>query len=160
VVAPARPIKPAAPRVGLDLFALVASGPFALGGGLAGRFLAFPSLRVGASLSNGSVGDATLRTVGVTIGVAPQFHDSLGARVELGFTQHSATLRGEEHSRVVGNLRVLGEGTWWTVRSFGVGVAAGVDIAFGETRLLMGETVFGTIPRARFVFELSLRGRT
>ena len=154
---PPRPETPAepTPRFGLDMFALAASGPFGIGGGVAGRFLPFPSPRLGASLATSTIAEATIRTFGVTVGIAPRLHESIGARVELGMTLH-----GEERSRVLGNVRVLGEGAWWTSRSFGLGIAAGVEVAFGETRLMVGDTAFGSIPRARFVLELALRGRT
>jgi len=152
-------VRPRDPLFGLDLFAITASGPLGVGGGVAGRLLPFPSPRLGASLRAGSLGDATLRTIDLTLGVAPQLFEGVGARLELGVTQQSVTLEGEERSRIIGHARVLGEGVWWTMRAFGVGVAAGLEVAFGETRVLVGEAPIGSIPRARFVFELSLRAR-
>lgn len=147
------------PRFGLDVFGLAASGPLGLGGGLAGRFLPFPSPRASASLRSGPIADATLRTIDLTIGIAPQLYDSFGARVELGLTQQSVTMHGDEQSRLVGTARVLGEATWWTMKSVGIGAAAGVEVAFGETRIVVGDTAVASIPRARFIFELSLRAR-
>jgi hypothetical protein len=149
----------AVPRFGLEAFAVTTSGPFGIGGGLAGRYLPFPSPRIGASLRAGTVADTTLRTIDLTVGIAPQLLDALGARLEVGATQQSVTLRGEEHSRFVAHARVFGEGVWWTTASVGVGLAAGLELAFGETRVLVGDSPIGSIPRARFIFELSLRAR-
>jgi hypothetical protein len=147
------------PLFGLDVFGLAASGPLGIGGGLAGRFLPFPSPRASASLRSGPIADATLRSIDLTIGLAPQLFDGLGARVELGVTQQSVTREGDEQSRLVGSARVLGEATWWTMRSVGFGIAAGMEVAFGETRVLVGDTPVASIPRARFILELSLRAR-
>jgi hypothetical protein len=153
------PPRAEAPRFGLDAFGLGASGPLSAGGGLGGRFLV---VRVAAALRSGRIGDATLRAIDLTAGIAPQLVDgriSLGARVELGATQQSVTMRGEEKSRFVSFGRVLGETAWWPSPGVGFGLAAGVEIAFGETRVLVEDTAVGSIPRARFLLELSVRAR-
>jgi hypothetical protein len=147
------------PRVGFDVFGLTTSGPFGLGGGIAGRFLTFPSPRLAASLRSATIADATLRTIDLTLGIAPPLFEGLGPRIEIGITQQSVTMHGEERSRFVGHARVLGEGAWWTTRAIGVGIAAGLEVAFGETRVLLGEMPVASIPRARFIFEISLRAR-
>lgn len=153
------PARRESPRFGLDAFALGASGPFSSGGGLGGRFY---SVRVAASLRSGRIADATLRAIDLTAGIAPQLIDgrvSLGARIELGVTQQSVTMAGDERSRFVGLGRVLCETAWWPSPSVGVGLAAGVEIGFGETRILVGDTALASIPRARFLLEISLRAR-
>lgn len=149
-----------APRFGLDVFALGASGPFGIGGGIGGRFLNVVSPRVAASLRSGAIASgATLRALDLTVGLAPQLLDGLGARVEVGVTQQSVSMGGEERSRLVGHARVLGEAAWWASPSVGIGLAAGVEVAFGETRVLVDDAPVGSIPRARFLVELSLRAR-
>lgn len=147
-------------KIGIELFGVAATAPIAVGGGIGLRYLSALSPRIAASTRMARIDDASLRTLDAVLGIAPTFDSRTtrwGGRLELGVMQQSVALRDERRSRTIPFGRALAEVSLWPSTSLGVGLAAGVELAFGETQILQGDARVATVPRARFIVEFVVR---
>lgn len=132
---------------------------FRLGGGV--RFGDLEEIEGG---SDNEASTATTRaTVGVVVHAARTRALELGIGVDAGVVHHSVSRINTEgsretHGRFVGAGDVVLDCAWWfdRVALFG---AAGVELALGETRVIVGSRTATTIPPARGLLILGVRMR-
>lgn len=65
----------------------------------------------------------------------------------------------EQQHRWIGAVGTLVDLDWRTSRHVGMFLDAGVELALGSTRVIVGDEVVGTIPRLRAVLDLGVRVR-
>lgn len=174
---PPRPQPKDAPRAYLELDA-AALGTFgftgqgeATGAELAAR-LVLPELitfRIGGGARFGEIESiegplSTTRGVAGVVVHAGRFRAlDFGIGIDAGFVHHSVSRFGasgarETKSRFIGVGDLVFDAAYWFDR-VGVFGAAGVELALGETRVLVGTETVATIPRARGLAMLGVRLR-
>lgn len=102
-------------------------------------------------------------TAGVVVHAARLRAFELGIGVDTAVVYHSVSriaLDGsrQTHGRFLGAGDLLFDGAYWFDR-VALFAAAGVELALGETRVLVGSETLATIPRARGILLLGVRLR-
>lgn len=176
----AREARPPRPSEGVS-FGMEVLG--AVGGGLGGaapaagvelggrlRFVPRFALVAGGGLRVGHVGSAqaTLTQVPLRVGAAWESAPlggtaaTIGARVDVGVVLQSLSRTDTAHRetterRGVPFASALFEGALYFTPKIALAVAAGPEIAFGSTKVIVGTDVRDKVPPVRIVGELGLR---
>lgn len=148
------------------------------GGGFGGMLAARvgltsgPFIRFSGSFSAGSIDSARAHSTALRAGVGVGSHlielgrderSFVGARLELVAIRHAASSvdNASNGARWMPGAEALAEIEWWSARSGGIGLfaAAGPEIAFGTTRVILDGVEVASIPPFRLVGELGVRAR-
>ena len=153
-------------RIGVDLLFAIMGGVGGDAGGLGGALGVRYALadrfdvRAGLVATQGSLPTVTgsFTLVRPTIGVGWQAlrteRATIGPRLEVGPWHHSVSWSGEgvtEGNRWIPGISVELEGSWHVPERLDIIVAAGVDVALGNTRVFVGAEERTSIPITRLV---------
>lgn len=165
------------PRFALDAAAIGAigfggSGAGGAGGELAVRYLLpdLGALRVGGGARFGEIDAARALTstarlgAGVVVDAGHVGAVVVHVQVDALLLRHSASRRAAEgnhevRSRFVGAADLLVDAEWPLAPKVAAFLATGVELALGETRIVVGSETVTAIPRARLLGLLGLRLR-
>lgn len=166
-------------RIALDLVATGSAGIGGSGGGVGSdltgrwRLLSAFSLCMGGGLRFGEIADAQASTTALrlktgvawrTLRTAGERPVTLGLRSDLLATLQfvSRTLsvgRESGGSRWMPGADLLVEGAWYFTPATAFVGAVGGEVAFGTTRVFVGDVERATIPNLRMVGEVGVRAR-
>jgi hypothetical protein len=165
----------ASTRVALELLGIASAGvggsATAYGGEVGARFRIAGdfALRIGGGMRFGTVSEATATssTARIDAGVAWDFaHDAsrrfvLALRLDAVLLRHALarTDRDEHGVRWIPGADAFLEVAWSFTPGGAVVLAAGPEVAFGTTRVVVGDTTVESIPPVRLLATLGLRAR-
>ncbi|MGZ3454096.1 MAG: hypothetical protein ACXVEF_31100, partial [Polyangiales bacterium] len=134
---------------------LHASGGWSVSGGVGARFGDIDAARVNATTVRVSAGLGidVVRSSRFVAGLAV---DGLALRSDL---HRQVGGRFEEHARWVGGFDLLGTGAFALTDAVAIFLSTGLEFAFGQTVVVVGDAPLATVPRLRGVVLAGVRLR-